>query len=168
MTPQDASAVRNFLLPQIDDEMKTTRRVLAAVPEDKADYKPHETSMTAGDLARHIAFVEIWFLEGVLKGEFAAPDDSSMPSTIAGVLEAYDGQAPALLAKVRDLTGEQLAQPVTFYSWTLPRVAYLQFLQKHTIHHRGQLSAYLRPMGSRVPSIYGGSADEPMTTEAGA
>jgi uncharacterized damage-inducible protein DinB len=52
--------------------------------------------------------------------------------------------------------------------FNLPRVTYLQFMQKHMVHHRGQLSAYLRPMGAKVPSIYGGSADEPMTTEASA
>lgn len=168
MTPQDASAVMNFLVPQLHDELKTTRRVLAAVPEDRADYTPDPKSMKARELTRHIAFVEIWFLESVLKGEFTEPDDKAMPDSIAGVLEAYDAQVPALLRKLKEISPEQAAQPVTFYSWTLPRVAYLQFLQKHTIHHRGQLSAYLRPMGAKVPSIYGGSADEPMTTEAGA
>ena len=168
MTPEEASAIRNFLLPQLDEERKTTRRVLAAVPDDKADYAPHAASMKARDLVSHIAFVEIWFLEGILKGAFAKPDDGAMPATIAGVVDAYDAQLPGLLAQVRELTGEQLAAPLTFFSWTLPRVAYLQFLQKHTIHHRGQLAAYLRPMGVRVPSIYGGSADEPMTTEASA
>ena len=158
----------NFLLPQLDDELKTTRRVLAAVPEDKADYRPDPKSMNARDLTRHIAFVEIWFLESILQGEFGHPDDTAFPTAVADVIKAYDERVPPLMAGLRDLSGEDLAKPTTFYSWTLPRVAYVQFLQKHTIHHRGQLSSYLRPMGSRVPSIYGGSADEPMTSEAGA
>jgi uncharacterized damage-inducible protein DinB len=61
------------------------------------------------------------------------------------------------------MTAEQLATPVDFLGvFNLPAVFYLGFVNNHSIHHRGQLAAYLRPMGSKVPSIYGGSADEPM------
>ena len=60
-------------------------------------------------------------------------------------------------------TGEAASKIIDFYSTCqLPAVAYMQFNVKHTCHHRGQLSVYLRPMGAKVPSIYGGSADEPM------
>ena len=167
MSPQEASAISTFLLNQLEGEQKTTSRVLAAVPDEKADYRPDPKSMAARDLARHIAFVEIWFLESVLKGEFTRPDDSAFPSSIPAVVEAYDSGLPPLLDRLRELTPEQLVEPITFFNWTMPRVDFVQIAQKHTIHHRGQLSTYLRPMGARVPSIYGGSADEPMKAEAG-
>jgi uncharacterized damage-inducible protein DinB len=67
------------------------------------------------------------------------------------------------LAQAKTLTGEQLAKEIKFYMFNLPAVSYLNFAQVHSIHHRGQLSVYLRPMGAKVPSIYGGSADEPIT-----
>jgi uncharacterized damage-inducible protein DinB len=169
MTADQASNILQFLLPQLDAECKTTRRVMSAVPEDRGDYKPDPKCMSARELVQHIAYVEIWFLEGILKGEFAHPDDSGMAQqSIAAILAAYDEQVPALLAKLKDLPGEQLAKTTQFYNLNLPLIAYVQFLQKHTIHHRGQLSAYLRPMGAKVPSIYGGSADEPFTAEASA
>ena len=80
----------------------------------------------------------------------------------------YDAEIPKAIEAVKKLTPEQLAKPVQFFAWTNPNVAYAQFLLKHTIHHRGQLSAYLRPMGAKVPAIYGGSADEPFDTAAAA
>ena len=82
------------------------------------------------------------------------------PSQIAAL---YQEKMPALLAQLKTMTGEQLAKQIQFFTFNLPAAAYLNFAQVHTIHHRGQLSVYLRPMGAKVPAIYGGSADEPMT-----
>ena len=170
MTPQEAKTIFNFLLPQIEDEAKTTRRVLAAIPGDQGAFKPSEKSMSATDLAYHIAYVEAWFIDGVANGAFSAPDEATpaQMKTPSDVVAYYDSFMPSKLDALRNLSGESLAQPVKFYAWTMPAVAYLQFLIKHSVHHRGQLSTYLRPMGSKVPSIYGPSADESieMSTQA--
>ena len=162
MTPEKAAAVAEFLIPMASNEYQTTRKVLAAVPDGQADYRPAEKNMTARDLAEHIASVDMWFLEGMAKGEFSAEGGPTgrKPSEIAA---DYEAKMPALLEQLQSLTPEQWARPAQFYAWTNPMVTYLQFFIVHAAHHRGQLSAYLRPMGAKVPAIYGGSADEPMT-----
>lgn len=166
MTPEEAKIIANFLLPQIQQEVQTTAKLLAAVPDDRKDYCPHQTCMNAGDLAAHLATADLWFLGGVAKGEFGAyPDALTAPS--AELASIYTQKAAEVLAEIAKLDGEALAKPVQFYHMTMPNVVYLQFMQKHSVHHRGQLSAYLRPMGAKVPSIYGGSADEPFTAAAG-
>jgi uncharacterized damage-inducible protein DinB len=165
MTPDQATVIAGFLIPQIEQEVQTTARVLAAVPDDKKDYTPHGTCMKAGDMAEHIAGADLWFLEGVVAGAFGAyPEPTGLPT--AELAARYTAKASEILEKIKGLSGEDLAKPVQFYHMTLPNVAYLQFMQKHSVHHRGQLSAYLRPMGAKVPSIYGGSADEPFQAAA--
>lgn len=170
MTAEQALAALNLTLPAMVEESKTTRRVLAAVPDDKGDYKPHEKNMSALELVQHITFSDIWFLSSIVQGEFSQPDDSGLAAlnTPGKVLAVYDEKIPALLETVKGLSGEHLSKDVKFFTWNYPLVVYLQFALSHSIHHRGQLSVYLRPMGAKVPSIYGGSADEPMSaaTEA--
>lgn len=169
MTPQQATDFLEYQHAQLVSETQITRRILAAVPDEQSEYRPHATCMSAADLVRHIAFVEIWFLESIQRGEFAAPDDSAMKSLKPSeVTEVYNSRIPDLISRLKSLSGEQLAAPTKFYTFELPLVQYLDFCQKHSAHHRGQLSVYLRPMGAKVPSIYGGSADEPMTAASNA
>jgi uncharacterized damage-inducible protein DinB len=93
----------------------------------------------------------------VVNGSFEwKPEEFDDP---AAVLAWYDANVPALFDQLAALPGEKLAQPIPFAMWTQPAVHYLVLDLKHGIHHRGQLSAYLRPMGAKVPSIYGPSAD---------
>jgi uncharacterized damage-inducible protein DinB len=115
--------------------------------------------MSGLQLATHIAAAEAFFLSGVIEGAFnwQQPD----LKTPAEVVAWYDQKIPALLARAAELSGEELAKPIQFAAWTQPAVTYLTLSLKHGIHHRGQLSTYLRPMGGKVPSIYGPSADEP-------
>lgn len=170
MTPEQATTIFNFLLPQVEEEAKATRRVIAAVPNDKSSYSPDPVSKNALDLAWHIASVDVWFLESIAKGEFAM-EESPMPAELkdtAALANWYDRNLAAGIQKVKGLTGEQLAKVVAFFGMQFPNVVYVQFLIKHSVHHRGQLSAYLRAMGSKVPSIYGGSADEPFQMPASA
>lgn len=167
MTPDQAATVFDFLLPQIEVETATTRKVLAAVPGDQTSYSPGGKCMNCLQLVSHIAHADVWFLKSVAKGEFTPEPTEVFPST-ADALAYYDAEMPKAIEAVKKLTPEQLAQPVRFFAWTNPNVAYVQFLLKHTIHHRGQLSAYLRPMGGKVPAIYGGSADEPFEMPAAA
>jgi len=83
--------------------------------------------------------------------------------TGADIAAWYDKKIAEHLPKVQVMTAEQLATPVDFYGmFNMPAAMYLNFMNSHTIHHRGQLSTYLRAMGGKCPSIYGGSADEPM------
>jgi uncharacterized damage-inducible protein DinB len=161
MNPEQAYGIAQYLIPMIEDESATTRKVLAAVPDDGSDYKPDARSKSGAELAAHIAFTDIWFLKGILAGEFGGPEDPPTTPRPSEALTVYNAEIPRLIAGLKNLTGEQLAKPVTFYAWTHPMIVYFSWYLNHSIHHRGQLSAYLRAMGSRVPSIYGGSADEP-------
>jgi uncharacterized damage-inducible protein DinB len=158
MTPDTAKGLLDFLLPQVRQEFETTRKVLAAVPAENAGYKPSEKCMSGLELAIHIAAAEAFFLSGIVNGAF----DWKQPElkTPAEVLAWYNENVPPLIAKVAELPAEKLAQDITFHVWTNSAVTYLNLSLKHGIHHRGQLSAYLRPMGAKVPSIYGPSADE--------
>ena len=165
MTPEQAKGMADFFISVIEMETPTSRKIIAAVPEDKKDYRPHADSRSALELARHIPGTDIWFLDAVANGEFAMPDTAAEESitTVAGALEVYDEQLGPALEKVKVLSGEQLAKEVSMMGvFNMPAVIYLSFLIRHTVHHRGQLSAYLRPMGAKVPAIYGGSFDEPM------
>ncbi|MBI3681347.1 MAG: DinB family protein [Acidobacteria bacterium] len=169
MTPEHASMLLALSSQDAENESATTRKVIAAVPVDKSSYTPHPTSMTAIDLAWHIAVSEVWFLNGIANANFPQ-EDAKRPEdmkTSADVLAYYDANYGPALAKVKALSGEQAAKTIDFYGvFNLPGVAYLGFMIKHSCHHRGQLSAYLRPMGAKVPSIYGGSADEPFQMAA--
>ena len=158
MTPETAKGLLDFVLPQLKQESTTTRKVLAAVPETGSDYKPSEKCMSGLALATHLAAAEAFFLNGVLNGSFEwkQPD----LKTPADVVKFYDESVPALIDKVAGLSPEQLAKEIQFAIFNFPAVMYLNMSMKHSIHHRGQLSAYLRPMGGKVPSIYGPSADE--------
>ncbi|MBZ5623340.1 MAG: DinB family protein [Acidobacteriia bacterium] len=165
MTEETAQALLDYLLPQLQKEFSTTRKVLAAVPAEHCDYKPSELCMTGLQLANHIAVAEAFFLRGVLNGAF---EWKAMEfKTPAEVLAFYDETIPPLMAQIAGMPGAKLAQDITFAVFTQPAVTYLSFDMSHGIHHRGQLSAYLRPMGAKVPSIYGPSADEPIAAAAG-
>ena len=125
--------------------------------------------MNAIELVRHLASADIWFLQSIVNGEFAVPDETAIKDKSVGEMVAmYDSQMPALIEKLKSLAPEQLAKSTKFFMFDFPLVTYMQFMLKHSAHHRGQLSAYLRPMGAKVPSIYGGSFDEPLsvTSEA--
>ena len=166
MTEETAKGLLDFLLPQMQQEFATTRKVLAAVPAEHSDYKPSEKCMSAQELAIHIAASEAFFLRGVLNGafEWSQPD----LKTPAEVVAYYDETVPPLLAQVAAAPAEKLAQAISFAIWTEPAITFLGLGLRHSIHHRGQLSAYLRPMGAKVPSIYGPSADEGVEGASGA
>lgn len=162
MTKESAKVLGDFVVGQIRQESATTRKVLAAVPDGNCEYKPSEKCMPGLKLAAHIAGAEVFFLRGVLEGEFKGGEDPKL-KTPAEIVAFYDQHVPALLDKAAQLSGEQLTRVLKFAIFELPAIDFLTISLKHTIHHRGQLSAYLRPMGGRVPSIYGPSADEQVT-----
>jgi uncharacterized damage-inducible protein DinB len=166
MTPEQAKFLADTFLPLVQKEYGTTRRVLRAVPPVKDTYRPHPDSRSALELTWHIASSEIWFLDGFLSGQFEM-DDDSMPGDIGNtedVVALYEDGFESKFPKVAKLSAELWATEVPFFGiYNNPKVLYLQFMMHHTIHHRGQLVAYLRQMGAKVPNIYGGSFDEPMS-----
>jgi uncharacterized damage-inducible protein DinB len=164
-TPEFAQAFCVMMLEGLNTEVETTKKVLAAVPNDKRDYRPDSNARTAGELAWHIAETDVQFLDAIADMDFnkmAPVAEADRPKTIAEVVEWYDRNMKRAMARVAAMSGQQLATPVNFMGiFNLPAFAYLGFLNNHSIHHRGQLATYLRPMGSKCPSIYGGSYDEP-------
>jgi uncharacterized damage-inducible protein DinB len=165
MTREQAKFLLDIFLPSLQKEYQTTLRVLQAVPTGQEAYRPHANSRSTLELVWHVAGVDVWFLDGFLAGNFDMEDDT-MPadfSTAADIALWYEDNFPPKLAKVAKLPAEFWATPLPFFGiFNLPAVMYLQFMLHHTIHHRGQLCAYLRPMGGKVPNVYGGSFDEPM------
>jgi uncharacterized damage-inducible protein DinB len=172
MTNDQAEFLLNEVyLPQIQNEHKTTTRVIAAIPADKGDWKPHPTSMGAMQLGWHIASSECFFLNGIVAGKFE-PGGGSMPESIKtpqDVVAWSDENFAKATAALSALKGDDLTRMIDFFGvFNLPAIVYVGFMNSNAIHHRGQLSAYLRPMGGKVPSIYGGSADEPFQVPASA
>jgi uncharacterized damage-inducible protein DinB len=157
-----AAGYRDMILQSLENEMQTTKKVIAAVLDSKRDFRLDPKSRTAWELAWHIATVDVQFLNEIAEGKFSMePRFKEEPKNTAEMAEWYEKNFKAGLEKVRAMTPEQLVTVLNFYdAFHLPAFAYLSFCEKHSIHHRGQLAAYLRPMGSKVPSIYGGSADE--------
>jgi uncharacterized damage-inducible protein DinB len=157
MTENNAEIVADYLLGQIEYEMAATRRVLSALPAGAANYKPSEKCMSGLELAGHIAASEVFFLSGVINGKFEwSPPEFKTP---AEALAYYEQNVPGLIAAARALPGAKLTQALTMGPMNLSGLDFLALNLKHSVHHRGQLSAYLRPMGSKVPSIYGPSGD---------
>lgn len=169
MTPDQANfLLHEVYLPQIRNEQKTSRRVIEAIPADKIDYKPDSKSMSAWDLAKHIASAEIFFMSGIANGAFNRAD-GVIPDTVktpAQLCAWYDENFQKAADKLASTKPDDLAKTITFAVFSNPAVVFTGLMMNHSIHHRGHLSAYLRPMGAKIPRIYGGSADEPMEMPA--
>lgn len=168
-------SIAQALLPEFDAEMATTRRCLERVPEDRLDYKPDPKSMSLGRLAGHVAEMPSWGSMAINTDElnFASGDFKPMEMTSrAQILTAFDkivADSRAALAGASDehLMGSWSLKNGDMTLMTMPRLAVIRtFVMNHTIHHRGQLSVYLRACGALVPSIYGPSADEGMAASA--
>jgi len=169
MENSQARLIFNVLMAQLEQEIATTRRVLAAVPAGKEDYRPHPVSKSALDLAWHLATSDYWFLASIARGQFIA-EEARLPEGVRSapdVVAWYDRNVPPLIERLKTLPDEELARIVPMFDiMRLPAVQYLLVMMLHAAHHRGQLSAYLRPMGGRVPAIYGASADEQPSSTA--
>lgn len=163
LSAEYAVGMRESLLQGLGREMEITKKVIAAIPDDKRDYRPDPKARTAWELAWHLASADVQLTDEVADLKFSMePRFKEEPKTSAELAEWYESNFARAMNRVREMTPEQLCTPVDFYGvFNLPAVFYLSFVNNHSIHHRGQLSTYLRPMGSKVPSIYGGSADEP-------
>jgi len=158
-----AAFLLQMALPALKTEHRTTRKIIEAVPADRGDYRPDAVSKSALELAWHIASAENFFMDGVAAGAFNY-QDGGRPDSIRNTADAaawYGATFQTNFDRLTQLSGEQLLKIVDFRGlFQYPAVLYLQFALNHSIHHRGQLSVYLRPMGAKVPSIYGESYDD--------
>jgi len=157
----------NFLLhgvylPGLKNEQRITKSIIEAIPLDKGNFRPDEISKSALELAWHIAATEMRFMEAVPAGAFdlsprPRPDSVKLSKDLTAW---YTDNFQPRFDTLTKLSNEHLLKIVDFRGlFQLPAVMYLNILLHHSIHHRGQLSTYLRPMGAKVPSIYGESHD---------
>jgi uncharacterized damage-inducible protein DinB len=159
------------LLPQFDHEMGTTRRVLEVVPAADAAWRPHPKSSSLGDLASHTALIPRWgkVVAQQFELDLGLPTNAaiaSMPFTsIAELLERFDRHVSETRSALEPLSDADLRETWTLKNrggtvFSLPRIAVLRsFILSHLIHHRGQLTVYLRLRDVPVPSVYGPTAD---------
>jgi uncharacterized damage-inducible protein DinB len=163
MTPEFALGYRQLMLDGVTRELEITKKVLAAIPDDKSGFRPDPKARTAWELAWHLANTDVQFLTGIADLNFKMQSPEQNPKTVSELVAWYDSNFKSASARVAALSAEQLLTPVNFMgAFNFPAVLYLGFLNNHSIHHRGELATYLRPMGSKVPAIYGGSFDEPL------
>jgi uncharacterized damage-inducible protein DinB len=162
MTPEQARFLLDYTLPTLIQETATTAKIIAATPDGHSDYRPSERCMPAGELVWHIASADVMFLEGILSGTFGAspvkPENIDTPQQVS---DWYKENMSGAIEKLSAYTPEEAARILDFYGFLqAPAAGIVTFALGHSIHHRGQLSSYIRPMGGKVPSIYGPSADE--------
>lgn len=154
--------VHNLVLGLLKHESRMTRSVLAAVPDTRLDYRPDPCAKSANELLRHIASADNFFLKSVVDGTFV-PGSVKIPDAVntpAEVAEWYADEFAKNFHAVSGMSGEELIRIVDFRGMVQrPGYTFLQMGLLHTVHHRGQLSTYLRPMGAKVPAIYGESYD---------
>jgi uncharacterized damage-inducible protein DinB len=165
MTSEQARAAADMLATVWEFEFPATCAVLAAVKNDNRHYKPDAKSRTAWDLATHLATTDIWFIDCIVNGKFEWDPEKvkqaeAQFTSVDDIVAFYKKTFPEKMNALRALPGDRLTSSIDcFGNFNWPAVRYIGFANNHSIHHRGQLAAYLRAMGSKVPSIYGPSAD---------
>lgn len=173
MADSDTSSVKDIAFGDLERELKVTRTVLERLPAEHYGWKPHEKSMTLGRLASHLSELPSWASETVSEDSFDIAPASGQPKYTAAnfatrqeILDAFDAGVRQARERIAATDDTAMFQPWSLKRggdtvFTLPRAAVLRtWLFSHVIHHRGQLTVYLRMTGAPVPSIYGPSADE--------
>jgi uncharacterized damage-inducible protein DinB len=167
-------SISQMLLPEFDQEMASTRKLLANLPEDKLDYKPHPKSMALGRLAGHVAEMPAWIasLPGQDKLEIPPDWKPNVATTREQLLEQFDQNVAAGRAALAKLSDDEFSQPWSLVfngksAFTMPKLAVVRnVVLNHVIHHRGQLGVYFRLNDVAVPGMYGPSADDKAATTA--
>lgn len=160
--------VAQQLLPEFDHEMQGTRRGLERIPWDRSSFQPHPRSYSLGDLADHLATIPSWIAMTFETPEldYQTVPPRSLPASTAELVERFDAGVARSREALLQATDEAALAPWTFRNgghviFTLPRIVVLRsFVFSHLIHHRGQLTVYLRLLDVPVPALYGPSADE--------
>jgi uncharacterized damage-inducible protein DinB len=156
------------LLPEFDREMTLTRRLLERVPEDRFDWKPHPKSMSLGALSTHLANLPVWAEVTARQTTFdlAGQPPREPAASRQELLATFDRNVAQAREALVGRTDAELLAPWTLKSgshtiFTMPKTSVLRsMVLNHLVHHRGQLSVYLRLHDVPLPSIYGPSADE--------
>ncbi len=164
--------LRNGLMAEIKHEAASTRKILERVPLDKLTWKPHEKSMELGKIAKHVASIYSWISRAITtdeldfaKGRPPQPPDFKTTAELLAILDHNVNQA---LKDVETTSNETFMKPWSLREgekvyMTMPKAAVVRNLAlNHSVHHRGQLSVYLRLLNVPVPGMYGPTADEPM------
>ena len=161
-------ALKEALISEFEQEMANTRKTLERAPTEKLGWKPHEKSFTLGELAAHMAEIPNWLVNTLdddelnLKGPFTR----NTPTAIEEILAAFDAnvaEAKKSLAKVDDAHFAKMwsLKVEDKQLFSMPRAAVARgMIMNHSVHHRGQMTVYLRLLDIPVPAIYGPSADE--------
>ena len=168
MTTPNTLNIAQLVFGDYDHELNQTRRLLEAIPEDQLEYKPHAKSWALGPLARHVAQIPWWFTETARRDEYdiSTFDKVPPPTSKQEILDAFDTNAADARVALEELTPEALARPWTLRAgshviFTMPKGLTLRnFAISHMVHHRAQLTIYLRLLNAKVPGLYGPSADE--------
>lgn len=161
-----ASSAKREFLQRFQRESATTLAVMRAFPADQADFKPHERSSTALRLIQTFVFENNGLTEAA-KGDLKIPPDfPPPPATLSEAIDVYERGAKKAIAVVEAIPDSRLSETVNFFTGPgkmgrIPVIDFFWFVLLDSIHHRGQLSVYVRMAGGRVPSIYGPTADFP-------
>jgi uncharacterized damage-inducible protein DinB len=160
-------SIRETLLPEFEEEMAATRRVLERVPDDRPDWKPHPKSFSIAHLAQLVSWMPGWIAQTLSGTELdlkkgAGYSEESTTTLLEGLDENVRA-ARAAIERSRDADYDvpwslKMGDKVLF---TLPRGVVVRQHISHLSHHRGQLTVYLRMLDVPVPSVYGPTADEP-------
>lgn len=165
-------AIAESLLPEFDQEMANTRKTLERVPDEKSDFKPHAKSGSMGWLAAHLANLPLWAAVTLQQDslDLEPPGGQTFqlpsPKTREEVLEVFDKHVAQARQGIASASDAQMMKPWSLLKggqklMTMPKIAVLRgFVLNHIIHHRGQLTVYLRLNDLPVPALYGPSADE--------
>jgi uncharacterized damage-inducible protein DinB len=164
-------SIADLLVPELDLEMPVTRRVLERVPDERAEWKPHEKSFMMAHLAQLVARLPSWFSMIARENEidFAPKDGRRMPGysieTTSALLAEFDRNVAAAREAVAGVSDARFDEPWTIKRGgdVLQRMSRYEMMRStinHLVHHRAQLGVYLRLTGGKVPSMYGPTADE--------
>jgi uncharacterized damage-inducible protein DinB len=162
--------IAELLVPEFDQEMASTRKVLERVPDDKLAWKPHDKSFAMGNLASHVVNLLVWTVDTMTKTEFdlstVTPEEMNRAAKDrAELLSWFDAGVPTARAALQKPDTDYIV-PWTLKNgaqvyFTLPRYTCIRsFVLNHVVHHRAQLGVYLRLNNIAVPGVYGPSADE--------
>ncbi len=156
------------LLAELDQEMTSTRKTLERIPMDRYDWQPHAKSFSIGKLATHVAQLPGWAVVTAQTSEldFSQPFEQPNPRTSEDLLAFFDQNVAQARDAIAGMSDEEFGKPWTLRNgetviFTAPKAVVLRsFVMNHTIHHRAQLTVYLRLNDIPVPGLYGPSADE--------
>ncbi len=164
--------IKAALINEIKHEGASTRRMLERIPTDKLNWKPHDKSRELMNIAKHVANIYTWVPRAINNSEYDMAKTPVPPApdfkTTEELLSLLDKNVNEAIKHLEDTSTEALSEPWTFRHgekvfFTLPKAAVIRNMAlNHTVHHRGQLSVYLRMLNVPVPGMYGPSADEQM------